>query len=115
MSDSIKDGFTVKIAYQPRLEKDVHLNKQLLEAFLEVEEEELPDDIRNIVKENTKKKLTTIKLLLENPNRINKICKDIGKHFEENVDRKFKAMVVAASRQGIAKRIFRNCYDIYKG
>ncbi|MEM2144992.1 MAG: HsdR family type I site-specific deoxyribonuclease, partial [Candidatus Jordarchaeaceae archaeon] len=29
ITDSIEDGFTVKISYQPRLEKDVHLEKEL--------------------------------------------------------------------------------------
>ncbi|MDI6655781.1 MAG: HsdR family type I site-specific deoxyribonuclease, partial [Candidatus Hydrothermarchaeota archaeon] len=37
ITDSIKDGFTVRIAYQPRLEREVHLKKEMLETFLEVE------------------------------------------------------------------------------
>lgn len=97
--DSIKDGFTVKIAYQPRLEKEVHLKRDLLDAFLEVEYEEIPEDLREKVKERVRKKLNMIKLYLENPDRIKRICQDIAEHFKENVDGRFKAMVVAASRE----------------
>ena len=99
ITDSIRDGFTVKIVYQPRLEKDVHLKKDMLKTFLEVEFEELPEEIRDEVEEKVKKRLNAIKLFLENKNRIKAIAKDIAQHFKENVDGKFKAMVVAASRR----------------
>jgi type I restriction enzyme R subunit len=98
ITDSIKDGFTVKIVYQPRLEKDVHLKKDQLEAFLETELEELPEEIREGVEDKVKKRLNAIKVVLENPFRIKTIAEDIAKHFKENIDGKFKAMVVAGSR-----------------
>lgn len=97
--DSIKDGFTVRIAYQPRLEKEVHLKKEMLDTFLEIEDEELPEDIREEVKEKVKKKLSLIKVYLENPARIKKVAEDIAEHFKENIDGKFKAMVVAVNRE----------------
>ena len=102
ITDSIKDGFTVKIVYQPRLEKDVHLKKDQLEAFLETELEELPEEIREGVEDKVKKKLNAIKLVLENPFRIKTISQDIAHHFKENIDGKFKAMVVAGSRKACA-------------
>jgi type I restriction enzyme R subunit len=102
ITDSIKDGFTVKIVYQPRLEKEVHLKKDQLEAFLETEFEELPEDIREDVEERVKKRLNAIKVVLENPFRIKTITKDVAHHFKENVDDKFKAMVVAGSRKACA-------------
>jgi type I restriction enzyme R subunit len=105
ITDSIIDGFTVKIVYQPRLEKEVHLKKDQLEAFLETEFEELPEEIREDIEEKVKKRLNAIKLVLENPFRIKTIAEDIAKHFKENIDGKFKAMVVAGSR---------NACDIYK-
>ncbi|WP_321505853.1 HsdR family type I site-specific deoxyribonuclease [uncultured Methanoregula sp.] len=99
--ESIDDGFTVKIAYQPRLEKeaDIHLNRELLQAFLETELEEIPDIYRQPVEEGVKKRLNIIKVYLENPKRIEKIAKDIAAHFRENVDGRYKAMVVAVSRR----------------
>jgi type I restriction enzyme R subunit len=105
ITDSIKDGFTVKIVYQPRLEKEVHLKRDLLEAFLETEFEELPEEIKEGVEERVKKKLNAIKVVLENPIRIKTIAEDIAKHFKENIDGKFKAMVVAGSR---------NACEVYK-
>jgi type I restriction enzyme R subunit len=102
ITDSIKDGFTVKIVYQPRLEKEVHLKKDLLEAFLETEFEELPEEIRDDVEEKVKKRLNAIKVMLENPFRIKTIAKDVAGHFKENIDGKFKAMVVAGSRKACA-------------
>jgi type I restriction enzyme R subunit len=105
ITDSIKDGFTVKIIYQPRLEKEVHLQKDMLEAFLETEFEELPEEIREGVEERVKKRLNAIKVVLENPIRIKAIAEDIARHFKENIDGKFKAMVVAGSR---------NACEVYK-
>jgi type I restriction enzyme R subunit len=109
ITDSIKDGFTVKIVYQPRLEKDVHLKKDQLEAFLETELEELPEEIREGVEDKVKKKLNAIKLVLENPFRIKTISQDIAHHFKENIDGKFKAMVVAGSRKACA--IYKEEFD----
>jgi len=102
ITDSIQDGFTVKLVYQPRLEKEVHLKKDMLETFLEVEFEELSDDIRDRVEEGVKKRLNAINMFLENPKRIELIAKDIAEHFKENIDGTFKAMVVAASRKSCA-------------
>jgi len=99
ITDSIKDGFTVKIAYQPRLEKEVHLKKDMLDAFMEVEYEEIPEKFREKVEERVKKRLNTIKVFLENTRRINRIAEDIAQHFKENIDGQFKAMVVAGSRK----------------
>jgi type I restriction enzyme R subunit len=100
--ESIEDGFTVKIAYQPRLENesDIHLNREMLQVFLETELEEIPEAFRLPVEESIKKRLNIIKIFLENPKRIAKIASDISVHFKENVDGKFKAMVVAVSRKG---------------
>jgi len=111
ITDSIRDGFTVKIAYQPRLEEKVHLKKDLLEAFLDTEFEELPEEIREGVENKVKKRLTAIKVVLENPERINVIARDIAKHFKENVDEKFKAMVVTGSR--MACHIYKKELDKY--
>lgn len=98
IADSIKDGFTVKIVYQPRLIEEVHLKKDMLESFLASELEELPEFISERVEGRIKEKLNSIKVVLENQKRINLIAKDIAEHFKKNVDGKFKAMVVAASR-----------------
>jgi type I restriction enzyme R subunit len=99
ITDSIRDGFTLKIVYQPRLEKDIHLDRKMIEAFAQVEFEELPDEIQEDVEVKVKEKLNPINLFLENPDRIKTVAKDVAQDFTENVDGRFKAMVVASSRK----------------
>jgi len=99
ITDSIEDGFTVQIAYQPRLEKDVHLKKDTLKILMEVEDEELPEEKKKEIQEKVKKRLNLKEVYYKNKERIEKIAKDIAEHFKENVDGKFKAMVVAGSRE----------------
>ncbi|ADT84564.1 type I restriction endonuclease subunit R [Thermococcus barophilus] len=96
--DSIRDGFTVKIAYQARLEDEVRLRKEDLEAFLASKLEEIPEEYREKVEEKLKKKLNAIKIFLKNPKRIEKIAEDIAKHYKESVE-PFKAIVVAVDRE----------------
>ncbi|HDL15159.1 MAG TPA: HsdR family type I site-specific deoxyribonuclease, partial [Euryarchaeota archaeon] len=111
ITDSIKDGFTVKIAYQPRLEKEVHLKKEMLDVFLSVGLEEIPVDIKDEVEERVKKKLNHINMFLEDEKRIQIVARDIAKHFKENVDGKFKAMVVTATRKACAR--YKSALDSY--
>ena len=99
ITDSIDDGFTLKIVYQPRLEKDVHLRKDLLDAFLDMELEEIPEEYRERVEEKLKEKMNVIRVVLENPDRIKRVAQDISEHFKDNIDGKFKAVVVAVSRK----------------
>jgi type I restriction enzyme R subunit len=98
ITDSMRDGFTVRIVYQPRLEREVHLRKEDLEAFLESEFEEIPEAYREGVKEAVRKRLNLVRMRLENPQRIAVIAEDIAGHFRETVDGRFKAMVVAGSQ-----------------
>ncbi|MGD0643594.1 MAG: HsdR family type I site-specific deoxyribonuclease [Candidatus Bathyarchaeia archaeon] len=100
MTDSIEDGFTLKIAYQPHLEdqEGIHLKKDMLETFLEVSIDEIPEEFKEGVEEKTKQKLNIAKVYLENPERIKIVAKDIAGHFKENLNGKFKAIVVAVNR-----------------
>jgi len=109
--DSIVDGFTVQIVYQPRLEEEVHLRKADLEAFLRSEYEELPEEMREVVEKEIKEKLDAIRVILENPGRIKVIAQDIAQHFKENLDGKFKAMVVAGSK--LACERYKRALDIH--
>jgi len=111
ITESIEDGFTVKIAYQPRLENEVHLEKDMLRKFLEVEIEEIPEEVRDEVERKVRRRLNPIVMFLENESRIEKVAEDISKHFMENVDGRFKAMVVAASRKACIK--YKKALDKY--
>lgn len=99
ITDSIEDGFTLKIAYQPHLEKeDIHLKKELLDTFIQIEFEEIPEEYRKKTEERIKQKLNAIKVFLENPERIKRVAQDIAEHYKENLDGKFKALIVAVNR-----------------
>lgn len=110
VTDSIKDGFTLKIVYQPRLE-DVHLDKKVLQTLTEVEFEDLPENISGKVEEKVKRKLNAVNLFLENPERIDLVAEDISEHFKENVEGKYKAMIVTASRKACI--LYKNALDKY--
>jgi len=97
--DSIQDGFTLPIAYQPRLEEKVHLKKDMLDTFIQVEFDEIPEEYREKTENKIKQKLNQIKVILENPDRIKQVAQDITEHYKENIDGKFKALVVAVSRR----------------
>jgi len=98
ITDSIEDGFTLKIAYQPRLEEDVHLKKDMLDTFIQVEFDEIPEEYREKTEEKIKQRLNIIKVFLENSDRIKLVAQDIAAHFKENLDGRFKAIVVAVNR-----------------
>ncbi len=110
--DSIRDGYTVKIAYQPG-PFDYKLDRRLLEEFLESEFDELPEEVRRRVEKRVGKELDIrkFKVFLENPGRIDRIAEYIAKHFLENVNGVFKAMVVAASRKACV--IYKKALDKY--
>jgi len=99
ITESMADKFTVQIAYEPRLETDVHLKKDELDAFVDSQLQEIPEDIRDSVETGVRRRLDAITIHLENPERIAKVAKNISEHFVENVEGKFKAIVVACSRK----------------
>ncbi|MEM5772148.1 MAG: HsdR family type I site-specific deoxyribonuclease [Candidatus Aenigmatarchaeota archaeon] len=92
--ESVEDGFTLCFSYQLAPDK-LRLNKKQLDEFLAQKEEEIPSEIKKKINE----KLSKIKILMENRERIEGIAKHITDHFKENVDGKFKAIIVAVSRK----------------
>lgn len=101
MRESIEDGTTLRIAYQPRM-PDEHLNKEMLDQFLEADEDELgelDEEARERVKGKVKALLDKVTVYMENPKRIEKTAQDMAAHFRENIEGKFKAMIVCASRK----------------
>jgi type I restriction enzyme, R subunit len=99
ITDSIKDGFTRPIVYEPRLDSSAHLKREQLEAFLELEEDEIPEEHREQVKDEVRKRIDLVKAYLEGPERIRMICEDIAEHYKNSVQGRFKAIVVAVSRE----------------
>lgn len=110
--DSIRDGYTVRIAYQPG-PFDYRLKRELLDEFLESEFDELPKEVRRKVEKRIGKELDVrkFKVFLEDPRRIDRVAEYIAKHFRENVDGRFKAMVVATSRRACV--LYKRALDKY--
>jgi type I restriction enzyme R subunit len=78
---------------------DAKSYKQLIDFLVERGVfKEIPEEYRLKVRERIKSKMTKIKVFMEKPERIQIIAQDIAQHFKENVDGKFKAMIVTASR-----------------
>lgn len=100
MTQAIEDGSTLPILYESRM-LDSNLDEQTVEAidncyhYLSSDENM---DVSNVGKSYDL--MTAAREILENPNRLENIVKDIIRHYE---DRKNftagKAMVVASSRQ----------------
>jgi type I restriction enzyme R subunit len=99
IDDSQKDGFTLPLVYQPRLEKS-YVKEDELRLFLErVQSEDITETEKEKIEKSVRQKLNYISVFLENEKRVKEIAKDIADHFKENVDGKFKGMVVSGNRK----------------
>lgn len=94
IKESIEDGFILPICYQTAPDV-LRLVKELRDEFLIHEEEEISEEIKKEISE----KFLKIKIVMEDRNGIEKIIEFITNHFKNNVDGKFKAMIVAVSRK----------------
>ena len=99
MTQAIEDGSTVPILYEARMAK-VGLNEKILQAidayYKSLEDEEKADE------EEIKKsqiEMASMRKILEDPDRLEMIVKDIIEHYEDRKDLVAnKAMIVAYSR-----------------
>ena len=101
MDQSVADGITVPIKYHPRIAK-VLLNQEKakeIEAYYSkcAEEGSTKDDIAK-----SKKAMSSLEVLLGEPDRLDKLAMDIHDHYTAAVandpDRVQKAMIVCSSR-----------------
>jgi len=100
IDDSQKDGFTLPLVYQPRFEKLLHVKEDKLRLFLEkIQDEDIGEIEKEKIEKSVRQRLTDISVFLENEKRIKVIAEDIANHFKENIDGKFKGMVVSGSRK----------------
>lgn len=112
MTQSIEDGSTVPILYEARMAK-VGLNEKILETIDEyyesLENEEKAE--ADMIKES-QKAMATMKQILEDPDRLEMIVKDIINHYEERKDLVAnKAMIVAYSRNA-AYTMYKNILEL---
>ena len=94
--DSLRDGATLPLHFEPRL-IDVHVDKETIDkAFAEFKESSaLTDEEADALN----KKSAKMAAFLKAPERVAKIVKDIATHFEQKVaPHGFKAMIVTPDR-----------------
>ena len=91
--DSIRDGATLPLHFEPRL-SEIHIDQEGLDvAFDELARERGLSEGEKIT---LSRRAASIEVLIKAPARIEKIAADIAEHFKTRVDPEgFKAMVVA--------------------
>lgn len=98
MLDSVGDNFTIPIRYEARL-PELHLKQEEIDALSEYEDEvleELTPEERRIWRRKIRPRLA----LLESPERVEKVCKDIVEYFRKKVEKTpLKVMVACVSRR----------------
>jgi len=95
IEEAVKDGATVQILYEGR-EPDINVTGDSLDSLFD----EYFKDRSREEREAIKKKFGTTRAVLEAPKRIEMVCIDIIKHYEEHIKPNgFKAMIVTSSRE----------------
>lgn len=99
ISDAVRDGATVEITCQSRLVQLHLLNKMIGDDFNKITEDLDPEVI-----EHLSKKWSELKAMLEDPDRLDVIAKDLVYHFrEKNKVLKGKAMLAASTKLAAAR------------
>jgi type I restriction enzyme R subunit len=95
LDDSIRDGATKELHFEPRL-VDLHIDQQAIEtAYAELTEGLTDED-----KDRLGKAAAKMAILVKSPERVGAICADIAKHFQEKVaPNGFGAQVVTFDRE----------------
>jgi type I restriction enzyme R subunit len=88
--ESIRDGATLKLHFEPRL-VDLHIDK----AAIDQAYQSLTGELSDLDKDNLAKAASKMAVLVKVPERVQKICEDIARHYQETVaPNGFKGMVV---------------------
>ncbi|WP_415754278.1 type I restriction endonuclease subunit R [Pseudomonas leptonychotis] len=93
--ESIRDGATLKLHFEPRL-IDLHIDKEALDAAYK----DLTGGLSDLDKDNLAKTAAKMAVLVKTPERIRKVCEDIVQHFQTKVEPNgFKGQIVTFDRQ----------------
>ena len=104
IDEAERDGFIVPIVYESKKEK-IKLKDEDLEWYLEqIDVEDIGDEVEiGRLREEARKRINEIKVILENPKEIEKVCEDLAEHFKVNFDGKFKGLIVTGSRKACVR------------
>lgn len=93
--ESIRDGATLKLHFEPRL-IDLHIDKAALDAAYK----DLTGGLSDLDKDNLAKTAAKMAVLVKTPERIRKVCEDIVEHFRTKVEPNgFKGQIVTFDRE----------------
>lgn len=93
--ESIRDGATLKLHFEPRL-IDLHIDK----AALDTAYKELTGGLSDLDKDNLAKTAANMAVLVKTPERIRRVCEDIVEHFQTKVEPNgFKGQIVTFDRE----------------
>lgn len=93
--DSIRDGQTLPLHFEPRL-PNIHIDKEKLDTAFDELANDLSETERNLLSQ----KAAQMSVFLKSPERIQTIVADIARHFRQHVEPQgFKAMIVAPDRE----------------
>src|SRR5690606_10154094 len=93
--ESIRDGATMPLHFEPRL-LELHIDREAIdEAF-----KELTGGLTDLDRELLAKTAARMAVLVKAPDRVQKICADIAKHYQEKIEPNgFGAQVVTFDRE----------------
>ena len=105
--ESVRDGATMPLHFEPRL-LELHIDKEAIdEAF-----KELTGGLSDLDREQLAKTAAKMAVLVKSPERIQRICADIARHYQEKVDPKgFGAQVVTFDRESCL--LYKQALDEY--
>ena len=93
--ESIRDGATLKLHFEPRL-IDLHIDKAALDAAYK----DLTGGLSDLDKDNLAKTAAKMAVLVKTPERIRRICADIVQHYQSKVEPNgFKGQIVTFDRE----------------
>lgn len=93
--ESIRDGATLKLHFEPRL-IDLHIDKAALDAAYK----DLTGGLSDLDKDNLAKTAAKMAVLVKTPERIRKVCEDIVQHFQGKIEPNgFKGQIVTFDRE----------------
>ncbi|GIK44085.1 MAG: DEAD/DEAH box helicase [Chloroflexota bacterium] len=93
--ESIRDGATLPLHFEPRL-IDLHIDKAAIDEAYAA----LTGSLTDLDRENLARMASRLAILVKAPDRVAKICADIAAHFQANVQPNgFKGMVVTFDQE----------------
>ena len=93
--ESIRDGATLKLHFEPRL-VELHIDKAAIDAAFK----EMTGGLSDLDKDHLGKTAAKMAVLVKTPERIRHVCEDIVQHFQNKVEPNgFKGQIVTFDRE----------------